>query len=69
MGAKSRRGSIGKLLVGAAVLAPALLVVGMFLVMQSRMYGYHVHGPLWPWIAADAVVLAVGMLMLRGEDL
>jgi len=65
----SRRGSVGKMLVAAAVLAPALLVVGLFLVMQSRMYGFRVHGPLWPWIAADAVVLGTGLLMLRGEDL
>lgn len=65
---KSRRGDVGKVLVATAVLAPALLVVGMFLVMQSRMYGYHVHGPLWPWIAGDAAVLGIGLLLLRGED-
>ncbi len=64
-----RRVLIGKLLVGTAVLAPALLVVSVYLVLQGRLYGYHFKGPLWPWFTADAVLLGVGMLMLRGQDL
>ena len=64
-----RRVLIGKLLVGTAVLAPALLVVGVYLILQGRLYGYHFKGPLWPWFTADALLLSVGMLLLRGQDL
>ena len=64
-----RRVLIGKLLVGTAVLAPALLVVGVYLILQGRLYGYHFKGPLWPWFTADLALLLAGMLLLRGQDL
>ncbi len=60
---------VGKWLVGAAVLAPALVVVGVYLLLQGRLYGYHFKGPLWPWFTADAVLLGIGMLLLRGQEL
>ena len=65
----ARRVLWGKALVGTAVLAPALLVVGVYLILQGRLYGYHFRGPLWPWFTAGAVLLGVGMLLLRGQDL
>ena len=48
---------------------PAVLVVGVYLVLQGRLYGYHFKGPLWPWFTADLIVLGAGMLLLRGQDL
>ena len=63
------RARIGKWLVGIAVLVPALLVVGLYLYLQGNLVGHRVHGPLWPWISADAAVLAIGMLLLRGQEL
>ncbi len=65
----TRRVTVGKALVGTAVLAPAALVVGVYLILQGRLYGYHFKGPIWPWFTADLVLLVVGMLMLRGQDL
>jgi hypothetical protein len=65
----TRRVTVGKVLVGTAVLAPAALVVGVYLILQGRLYGYHFKGPLWPWFTADLVLLVAGMLMLRGQDL
>ena len=68
-GRSTRRVVVGKFLVGFAVLAPALLVMGVYLVLQGRLYGYHFRGPLWPWFTADALLLAVGLLLLRGQEL
>lgn len=68
-GKSTKRVVWGKFLVGIAVLAPALLVVGVYLILQGRLYGYHFKGPLWPWFTADAVLLGIGMLLLRGQDL
>lgn len=65
----TRRVTLGKVLVGTAVLAPAALVVGVYLILQGRLYGYHFRGPLWPWFTADLVLLLTGMLLLRGQDL
>ena len=63
------RARAGKLLVGIAVLVPALLVVGLYLLLQGNLVGHRVHGPLWPWITADAVLLVTGMLLMRGQEL
>ncbi len=64
-----RRARIGKILVGFAVLAPSLLVVGVYLVLQGKLYGYHFPGPLWPWAVGDLTLLGIGVLLLRGEDI
>ena len=69
VGKSTRRVTVGKVLVGFAVLAPAALVVGVYLILQGRLYGYHFKGPLWPWFTADLVLLLAGMLLLRGQDL
>ncbi len=63
------RARVGKVLVGIAVLVPALLVVGLYLFLQGNLVGRGVHGPLWPWITADAVLLVTGMLLMRGQEL
>ena len=63
------RVTVGKVLVGCAVLAPAAIVVGVYLILQGRLYGYHFKGPLWPWFTVDLALLVAGMLLLRGQDL
>ncbi len=65
----TKRATVGKVLVGTAVLAPAALVVGVYLILQGRLYGYHFKGPLWPWFTADLAVLLTGMFLLRGQEL
>ena len=63
------RASVGRTLVAVAVFAPAMVVLSVYLVLQGRLYGYHVPGPKWPWIAADLALLLIGILLMRGEDL
>ena len=62
----STRRRLGKMLVGAAVIVPALAVAAM--IVMSRMYlvHYDTH-TLMLWIVADAVVLGVG-IALMGEE-
>lgn len=67
--ASEGRVRLGKALVGVAVLAPSLLVLTVYLVLQGRLYGYHFPGPLWPWVAGDLLLLGVGTLLLRGGDI
>lgn len=65
----ARRANLGRALVASAVLAPALVVLGVYLFLQGNLYHYHVPGPKWPWIVADLCVLGIGVLLMRGEDL
>jgi len=64
----TRRVRVGKVLVALAVLAPAVVVVSVYLLLQGKLYGYHVRGPVWPWLTVDGVVLGVGLLLLRGQE-
>ena len=66
---KRKRANLGRFLVGLAVFAPAALVLGVYLVLQGKLYGYHFPYPLWPFITADVAVLLIGVAMMRGEDL
>ncbi len=63
------RASVGRVLVAIAVFAPALMVLSVYLLLQGKLYGYHVPGPKWPWIVADLTLLLIGILLMRGEDL
>lgn len=62
----STRRRLGKMLVGAAVIVPALAVAAM--IVMSHLYLVHYETrALVQWIVADAVVLGVG-LVLMGEE-
>lgn len=67
----SRRARLGKLLIGAAVLLPGL-VIGL-LIAESQLFGVNVQRATgskpWVWLAADSAVLLLGLMLSRGEDL
>ena len=60
------RRRLGRMLVGAAVIVPALAVAAMIVMSHMYLVHYDTRSLEW-WIAADAVVLVVG-LMLMGEE-
>ncbi len=62
------RGAIAKAIIAVAVLLPAALVVAAAVTRQMVIYGINIRN-LTPWIIADGVLLAVGLLLHRGEDL
>lgn len=64
-----RRSTIGRALVAFAVFAPALLILGLFLLSRGSIYNHRFAGPRWPWIVADVALLLIGVRMMRGEDL
>ncbi len=60
------RARIGKMLIGAAVIGPALVVAG--LIVESRYLLIHVEKQqLMHWLVLDVVVLALGLLLNRGD--
>lgn len=60
------RARIGKMLIGAAVIGPALVVAG--LIVESRYLLIHVDKQqLMHWLALDAGVLVLGLLLNRGD--
>ncbi len=60
------RSRVGRMLVGAAVLVPALAVAAM--IVMSRVYLVHYERrSLITWVVLDAAVLLVG-LMMTGEE-
>lgn len=67
----SRRARLGKLLIGAAVLLPGL-IIGV-LIAESQLFGLSIQRATgskpWVWLAADGAVLLVGLMLSRGEDL
>lgn len=67
--AQLRRASRGRALVGLAVFAPAVLILGLFLLSRGSIYNHRFTGPKWPWIVADVALLLLGIRMMRGEDL
>lgn len=59
---------LGKLLIGAAVIVPALAVAA--LIVESHYFLIHIEQKqLLKWLALDAGVLVVGLMLSRGEDL
>ncbi|WP_047490516.1 hypothetical protein [Terriglobus sp. TAA 43] len=59
---------LGKLLIGAAVIVPALAVAG--LIVESHYFLIHIEQKqLLKWLAVDAGVLILGLMLSRGEDL
>lgn len=62
------RARLGKMLIGAAVLVPALSVA--ILIVESHVLLFHIERQqLMTWLAVDAAVLALGLLLNRGDDL
>jgi hypothetical protein len=60
------RARIGKMLIGAAVIGPALVIAG--LIVESRYLLIHVEKQqLLHWLALDAAVLVLGLLLNRGD--
>ena len=60
------RHRLGRMLVGAAVIVPALAVAAM--IVMSHVYLVHYEKrALLQWIVVDAIVLGVG-LFLMGEE-
>ncbi len=54
------------MLIGAAVIGPALVVAG--LIVESRYLLIHVEKQqLMHWLVLDVVVLALGLLLNRGD--
>ena len=62
----STRMRIGRMLVGAAVIVPALAVAAM-IVMSRYLLVHYERRQLVTWIVMDAAVLLVG-LVLMGEE-
>ncbi len=62
------RGTVAKAIIAFAVLLPALLILATALRTRMQLTGLRI-GSLTPWIIADAVILAAGLLLHTGEDL
>ena len=62
----STRSRVGKMLVGAAVIVPALAVAAM-IVMSHYLFVQYERRSLIRWIVIDAAVLGLG-LILSGEE-
>ena len=62
----STRSRVGKMLVGAAVIVPALAVAAM-IVMSHYLFVHYERSSLIWWVVADAAVLGLG-LILSGEE-
>ena len=63
------RGTIAKAMIALAVLAPALLLLTVFI---ARNYGHYVvwsRSLVQTMFIASACLLALGLLLHRGEDL
>ncbi len=62
------RSRVGRMLVGAAVIVPALAVAAM--IVMSRMYLVHYgRHTLLTWIAIDAAVLLAGLGLMGAEGM
>lgn len=64
----STRGRIGRMLVGAAVVVPALAVAAM-IVMSRMLLVHYQRRDLILWIVLDAGVLGLGLLLMGEEPL
>ena len=62
------RARLGKMLIGAAVIVPALAVA--ILIAESHVLLFHIERrQLTTWLAVDAAVLVLGLMLNRGDDL
>lgn len=64
----STRTRIGKMLVGAAVIVPALAVAAM-IVMSHVLLVHYERRDLILWLVADAAVLGLGLVLIGEEGL
>lgn len=62
------RNQVGRVLVGMAVLVPALAVAALIVVSRVSLVHYQ-RRALVTWIAVDAVVLLLGMALMGGEGM
>lgn len=62
------RRRLGRMLVGAAVIVPALAVAAMIVMSHIYLVHYDTH-MLLQWIVADAVVLVVGVVLMGEEGM
>jgi hypothetical protein len=56
------------MLVGAAVIVPALAVAAMIVMSHVYLVHYDTRSMEW-WIAADAAVLVVGVILMGEEGM
>lgn len=64
----STRTRIGKMLVGAAVIVPALAVAAM-IGMSHLLLVHYERRDLIVWLVADAAVLGIGLVLIGEEGL
>ena len=64
----STRTRLGKMLVGAAVIVPALAVASM-IVMSHLFLVHYERRDLIVWLIADAAVLGLGLVLIGEEGL
>ncbi len=64
----STRSRLGRMLVGAAVLVPALAVAAM-IVMSHLFLVHYQRRSLVLWIVLDAAVLVLGLILIGEEGL
>jgi hypothetical protein len=64
----TRRGTVAKAIIAVAVLMPALLILAVAVTRQMVIYGVRI-GNLTPWIIGDTMLLGLGLMLHRGEDL
>ena len=62
------RGTIAKALIAFAVLLPVMIVLMAAVKQKMQIYGVHI-GNLTPWFVGDAILLGIGLLLHRGEEL
>ena len=62
------RQRLGRMLVGAAVIVPALAVAAMIVMSHIYLVHYDTRSLEW-WIAADAAVLVVGVVLMGEEGM
>ncbi len=62
----STRRRVGRMLVGAAVIVPALAVAGMIALSHLYLVHYERRSLIW-WLVLDGAALLLG-LMLMGEE-
>lgn len=64
----STRTRIGKMLVGAAVIVPALAVAAM-IVMSHLLLVHYERRDLIVWLVLDAAVMGLGLVLIGEEGL
>ena len=64
----STRSRLGRMLVGAAVLVPALAVASMIVMSRLFLVHYERHS-LILWVVFDAAVLGLGLILIGEEVL